>query len=400
MVQIIVTKKCAERLRGTHPKGGSGHVWVFNNEIKAVNGNYSNGDIVSVTDGKTRFVGKGYINDNSKIIIRILSFKDEPIDKSFFRKRIENALKHRLSLGWQIDDSFRVVFSEGDLIPGLIVDKYGDILSLQILTFGMEKWKTDVVEILKDIFKPKTIVERSDVETRKKEGLSPRKGFLWGDENSKVVIALDGLKFEIDLLEGHKTGFYLDQQENRKIIEPYVKDKRVLDCFAYTGAFAMYAAKYGAKEVVALEDSGKIFEMLNRNIQLNGFENIIKQEKGDAFDWLREQYKKGERFDCVILDPPSFVKGKEAMAGAWRGYKDINILGLKLLNDNGYLITSSCSQNISPTAFLDILNDAARDAGCMLQLVENRSQAKDHPILLGMPETHYLKVVAARKVAK
>ena len=393
MAQVIVSKKCAERLL-------SGHLWIFNNEIKAVNGNYSNGDIVSVADGKKRFIGKGYINDNSKIIIRLLSFRDEEINKGFFRRRIEDAVNYRLSLGWQRQGSFRVVFSEGDILPGLIVDKYENVISIQILTLGMERWKGDIIDILKEIFNPAAIVERSDVDVRKKEGLQPRKGFVWGDENSKAIITLDGLRFEIDLLEGHKTGFYLDQQENRKIIGPYVKDKRVLDCFAYAGAFAIYSAKYGAMEVVALEDSGKIFEMLNRNIQLNGFENIIKAEKGDAFDWLRERYKKGERFDCVMLDPPSFVKGKEAMAGAWRGYKDINVVGLKLLNDNGYLITSSCSQNISPTAFLDILNDAARDAGCMLQLIENRSQAKDHPILISMPETHYLKFVVARKVAK
>ena len=393
MVQVVVSRKCAERLL-------AGHLWVFNNEIKAIEGNYSNGDIVHVADGKKRFIGNGYINDNSKIIIRLLSFRDEEINKGLFRKRIADALSYRLSLGWQMDGSFRVVFSEGDLIPGLIVDKYENALCIQILTLGMERWKEDVVDILKEIFNPETIVERSDVDVRKKEGLQPRKGVLYGDENSKVVIALDGLKFEIDLLEGHKTGFYLDQQENRKIIGPYVKGKKVLDCFAYTGAFAMYSAKYGAKEIMALEDSGKALEMLQQNIQLNGLENIIRAEKGDAFDWLREQYKKSERFDCVMLDPPAFAKDREAAAGAWQGYKDINLLGLKLLNDNGYLITSSCSQNISPMTFLNILNDAAQDAGCMLQLIENRSQAKDHPILISMPETHYLKFVVARKVAK
>ena len=391
MTKIKVTDRCTERLL-------SGHLWIFNNEIKSIDGLYSNGDIIAVTDKRGKFIGKGYINDNSKIIIRLLSFKDEPIDKSFFKKKLEDAIKYRISLGWQMEDSFRVVFSEGDFLPGLIVDKYDRVISLQILTLGIEKRKEDIVEILKDIFMPKAIIERSDVEVRKKEGLQPKKGILWGEEVNKVTIILNGLKFEIDLLEGHKTGFYLDQQENRKTIEPYVKDKRVLDCFAYTGAFAMYSAKYGAKEVVALEDSGKIFDMLSRNIQLNGFENIIKPEKGDAFDWLRERYKKGEKFDCVMLAPPSFVKGKEAMGGAWRGYKDINLLGLKLLNNNGYLITSSCSQNVSPTAFLNILHDAANDEGCMLQLLENRSQSRDHPILLSMPETHYLKFVVAKKV--
>jgi len=391
LANIRVSKRCIERIL-------SGHLWIFNNEIKAIDGSYSNGDIVSVIDGRGKFIAFGYINDNSKIIVRLLTCQDEPVDKSFFRKKIEGALQYRLALGWKMNGSFRVVFSEGDLLPGLIVDKYEGALCIQILTLGMEKWKEDIIDILKDIFKPTTIVERSDVEVRKKEGLQPKKGILWGEEVNKVTIILNGLKFEIDLLEGHKTGFYLDQQENRKTIEPYVKDKRVLDCFAYTGAFAMYSAKYGAKEVVALEDSGKIFDMLSRNIQLNGFENIIKPEKGDAFDWLRERYKKGEKFDCVMLDPPSFVKGKEAMGGAWRGYKDINLLGLKLLNNNGYLITSSCSQNVSPTAFLNILHDAANDEGCMLQLLENRSQSRDHPILLSMPETHYLKFVVAKKV--
>lgn len=388
---ITVSKKCIERLL-------SGHLWVFNNELKTIAGSYANGDIVSVADNRGRFIARGYINNNSKIIIRLLSFKDEPIDKPFLKKRIERAAQYRLSLGWRMNGSFRVVFSEGDLLPGLVVDKYGDILSLQILTLGMEKWKEDIVDILKEMFQPKTIIDRSDAETRKKEGLPLRKGFLWGDETGICAVTLDGLKFEIDLLEGHKTGFYLDQQENRKIIGPYVKGRRVLDCFAYTGAFALYAARYEAKEVIAVEDSGKVFETLKKNISLNGFENIITAEKGDAFDWLRESYKKGERFDCVILDPPSFIKGKEAMAGAWRGYKDINLLALKLLSDNGCLITSSCSQNISLTAFLNILNDAARDAGTPLQLVENRFQSRDHPILLGMPETYYLKFVVVRKV--
>ena len=393
MAQVIVSKKCAERLL-------SGHLWVFNNEIRAVNGNYSNGDIISVADGKKRFIGKGYINDNSKIIIRLLSFRDEEINKGFFRRRIEDAVNYRLSLGWQRQGSFRVVFSEGDILPGLIVDKYENVISIQILTLGMERWKGDIIDILKEIFNPAAIVERSDVDVRKKEGLQPGKGFLFGEEKGKVIISLDGLKFEIDLLEGHKTGFYLDQQENRKIIEPYVKGGKALDCFAYTGAFAMYAAKYGAMEVVALEDSGKAFEMLQKNIGLNGLEGIIKAEKGDAFDWLRAQHKKGERFDCVMLDPPAFAKGRAAMAGAWQGYKDINLLGLKLLNDNGYLITSSCSQNISSAVFLNILSDAAKDTDCMLQLIENRFQAKDHPVLISMPETHYLKFVVIKKVAK
>ncbi len=387
---VRVTKNCAARVR-------QGHLWVFDNEIKTIDGSYTNGDIIRVADTQGRFTGMGYINDRSKITIRLLSFTDEDIGIEFFQRRIEESLRYRLSLGYPAKGSFRVVFSEGDLLPGLIVDKYGDILSVQILTIGMERWKTNLLEILKELFHPETVIERSDVEVRRKEGLEPTKGLLWGKEQDRTTITLDGLRFKIDLLEGHKTGFYLDQQENRHTIEPYVKDKKILDGFSYTGAFAIYAAKYGAKEVLALEDSGKVIEMLKRNIHLNNYADMIQVERGDAFQWLRDRYKAGERFDCVILDPPSFVKEKGAKGGAVRGYKDINLMALKLLNDGGYLITSSCSQNISPAYFLDIINDAARDAGCILQLLENRFQSRDHPILLSMPQTLYLKFVVVRK---
>lgn len=365
-----------------------------------MDGAYTDGDVVKVLTHQGKFIGNGYINGHSKITIRLLSFHDEGINRDFFYRRIEDALKYRLSLGYNINDSFRVVFSEGDLLPGLIVDKYADMLSLQILTLGMERWKKEIVEILAGLFNPETIIERSDVEVRRKEGLEPVKGIIWGKEKNITIVNMDGLKFEIDLMEGHKTGFYLDQQENRRAIEPYVKGRRVLDCFSYTGSFALYAVKYGAREVLALEDSGKVMDMLKRNIQLNGFEDMIKAEKGDAFQWLRDKYKTGEKFDCIMLDPPSFVKDKGARGGAARGYKDINLTALKLLNNGGFLITSSCSQNVSPDHFLDIIHDAAVDAGCLLHLMENRSQSKDHPILLSMPQTHYLKFVVVRKIEK
>ena len=388
--EIKVEKKCVNRVL-------QGHLWIFDNEIMSVEGSYADGDVVRVLTQQGRFIGKGYINGHSKIAVRLLSFSDEEINRDFLYRRIEEALKCRLSLGYKMNGSFRVVFSEGDLLPGLIVDKYADVLSIQILTLGMEKWKDVIVKILADLFNPVTIIERSDVEVRKKEGLEPFKGILWGKEKNKKVITMDGLKFEIDLMEGHKTGFYLDQQENRRAIEPYVKGGRVLDCFAYTGSFALYALKYGAREVLALEDSGKVMEMLKTNIQINGFEDMIKAEKGDAFQWLRDKYKSGEKYDCIMLDPPSFVKEKGARGGAVRGYKDVNLTALKLLNDGGFLITSSCSQNVSPDYFLDIIHDAAVDAGCLLQLMENRSQSNDHPILLSMPQTHYLKFVVVRK---
>lgn len=391
-IKVKVTDRCARRIC-------SGHLWIFNNEIRNIEGSYSNGDIVSVLNGKGKFLGKGFINDNSTITIRLLSFYEEEIDKNFFKKRIENALNHRLSLGWLTDDSFRVVSSEGDLLPGLIVDKYNKTLSVQFSALGMEVLKSEIVEILKKIFLPKAIVERNDIEVREKEGLKQFKGILYGETESRELILQDGVRFSVNLLEGHKTGFYLDQRENRKIIKPFVSGKRVLDAFSYTGGFSLYAALYGAKEVTALEDSRKVIEMLKENVKINSMEEKVKAVKGDAFQWMRDAYKNEERFDCIILDPPSFVKSKSAKGGALRGYKDINLLGLKLLKDRGYLLTASCSQNVSMGDFMKVLNDAATDAQCQLQIIDICSQSSDHPILLSMPETHYLKFVVGRKIS-
>ena len=391
--KIKVTDRCAKRL-------STGHLWVFDNEIKGIEGSYENGDIICVIDGKGRFIGKGFINDHSTITIRLLTFSDEEVNRNFFKRRIENALRHRLALGWSQDDSFRIVSSEADFLPGLIVDKYGDTLSIQFTTLGMDRLKDQIVDILKEIFSPEAIIERSDIEVRTKEGLKLRKEVLYGSIEGKKLLKQDGISFSIDLLEGHKTGFYLDQRENRQVIKPFVAGKKVLDCFSYTGAFALYAAYYGAKKVVAVEDSGKVISSLKENIELNGFENKIEVIKADAFKWMREIYKKGERFGCVILDPPSFVKSKGARDGAQRGYKDINLLGLKLLEEGGYLITSSCSQNISASEFMNILKEAAVDAGCLLQIIEIRSQSKDHPILVSMPETHYLKFIVGKKIPR
>jgi len=391
--RVKVTERCAKRL-------STGHLWVFDNEIKGIEGSYENGDIVCVIDGRRRFIGKGFINDHSTITIRLITFSDEEVNRNFFKRKIENALSHHLALAWSLDDSFRVVSSEGDFLPGLIVDKYGDILSLQFTTLGMDRLKDQIVDILKEIFSPQAIIERSDIEVRTKEGLKPRKDLLYGSIEGGGILKQDGISFNIDLLEGHKTGFYLDQRENRQVIKPFVAGKKVLDCFSYTGAFALYAAHYNAEKVVAVEDSGKVISLLKENIKLNNFENKIEVIKADAFKWLREIYKKGESFGCVMLDPPSFVKSKGAREGAQRGYKDINLLGLKLLYDGGYLITSSCSQNISVSEFMNILKDASVDAGCLLQIIEIRSQSRDHPIVVSMPETHYLKFIVAKKISR
>ncbi len=384
---VRVKERCAGRLR-------RGHLWVFDNEISKAGG-YENGEIVDVVDGKGRFIGRGYINDRSKIAVRLLTFEEEEIDESFFRKRIEEAIRYRDGLGISSREAFRVVFSEGDLLPGLIVDRYGSALSVQILTLGMERRRDLIFKVLLDLFNPSTIVERSDVAVRMKEGLEPRKAIVHGREE-RATINLQGVRMEVDLLEGHKTGLYLDQEENRSILRDYARGGRVLDCFSYTGAFAIHAALSGAAEVVALEDSGKVMELLRRNVEMNGLGGKVRVERGNAFRWLRERIRDGERFDCIILDPPPFARDRERKGGARRGYKDINLLALKLLGKGGYLVTSSCSQAISPEEFRAIVEEAARDAGTILQLLENRIQARDHPVLLPMPETLYLKLMVFR----
>lgn len=382
---VKVKERCAERLR-------KGHLWVFDNEIKGAEG-YQNGDIVDVVDGRGRFIGRGYINDRSRIAVRILTFHEEGIDGAFFRRKIEGALRYRDELGISSREAFRVLFSEGDLLPGIIVDRYGDALAVQILTLGIERRKETIFRILMDLLQPATIVERSDVEVRRKEGLEPRKGIVYG-KGERLSISTQRIRVEVDLLEGHKTGLYLDQEENREVLKDYVAERRVLDCFSYTGAFALHAALYGAEEVVALEDSGRVIDLLRRNVKINGLERIVKVEKGDAFKWLRERVKRRERFDTIILDPPAF--GREAIDGALRGYKDVNLQALKLLKKGGYLITSSCSQAISPERFKGIVEEAAVDAGTILHYLESRFQSRDHPILLPMPETLYLKLMVFR----
>lgn len=375
--------------RGEEKEIQTGNQWIFDNEVEKTEGSYEPGDIVDVHSFKNTFLGRGYINPKSKILVRLLTRNQEEINREFFRKRISDAWEYRKMLGYT--QSCRVIFGEADLIPALIVDKFGDYLSIQTLSLGIEKYKDIIVELLDEIIEPKGIYERNDVPLREKEGLEQKKGFIKGPFDTTVEIYENEVKMLVDIENGQKTGYFLDQRENRAALRPFVKNARVLDTFCHTGGFAMHAAYYGAKEVTAVDISEHAIEYVNKNAALNGLSHSIKGVTANVFDLLKDYQVQGEKFDVVILDPPAFCKTKSALEGAYRGYKEINLRGMKLLKPGGFLITCSCSHYMFPEIFTKMIKEAAKDARKILRLVESRTQSKDHPILFGSDESLYLK---------
>jgi len=368
-----------------------GHPWVYNNEIDHIEGDIKSGEIAFVYSYKKSFIGKGFLNTSSKIFVRILSRQENQlIDKEFFYQLILNANLSRLDLGYQ--NSYRVLFGEADGIPGFIVDKYGDYLSIQILSLGIDIRKEMLIDILVEIFHPKGIYERSDVSVRKKEGLELHKGVVYGEVPDKVLIQENQILLEVDIKDGQKTGSFLDQQDNHNALRPYVKNKSVLDCFSHTGGFGLHAAYYQAKTVTCIDISEHAVKQIESNAKLNHFEQLIAL-KSDVFQALRDYQIKQEYFDVVILDPPAFAKKKDDVQKAYQGYKEINLQAMKIIKDNGYLVTCSCSHYMTPSLFLEMLMDAANDAHKVAQMIEFRIQGKDHPALLGSDESLYLKCI-------
>jgi len=368
-----------------------GHPWVFNNEILRFSGDIKSGEIAYVYSSQDIFIGKGFLNTSSKIFVRILSrVEDQVIDEKFFRNIIENSNNSRIDLGYK--NSYRVLFAEADGIPGLVVDKYGDYLSIQTLSLGIDMRKEMFVNILVDIFKPKGIYERNDVSVRKKEGLDQVKGVLYGEVPDLVLIKENELDMEIDIKNGQKTGSFLDQQDNHNALKPYVKNKQVLDCFSHIGGFGLHAAYHKAKEVTCLDISEHAVEQIKRNAALNNLTQV-KAQKEDVFQALRNYQKSDTKFDVVILDPPAFAKKKEDVKKAYQGYKEINLQAMKIINESGYLVTCSCSHYMTPSLFMEMLLDAAKDAKKIVQMIEFRIQGKDHPALLGSDESLYLKCI-------
>lgn len=376
-------------VRGKENRIEYGHPWVFKSDISHTDGDIVPGDVLDVYSSKNKFLGRGFYNPKSQITIRMMTYEHEEVNYDFLYKRINDAWNYRK----QVTDinSCRVVFAESDFLPALVVDKFSDILVVQTLALGMDRYKNDIVNILDDIIKPRGIYERNDVPVRQLEGLEMQKGFLKGPFDTLVEMTENGVKFLVDVENGQKTGFFLDQKENRAAIAPFVKGVKVLDCFTHTGSFALHAGLYGAKSVLGIDVSEHAVKCATKNAEINGLDSIVKFQAANVFDILREYDENGERFDTIVLDPPAFTKAKNTVPGAIRGYKEINLRAMKIIERGGYLITCSCSQHIDSGLFMDILFDAAADSKRKVRVVEYRSQAKDHPVLLASPETEYLK---------
>jgi 23S rRNA (cytosine1962-C5)-methyltransferase len=386
MGKAFVNKKGARRVRG-------GHLWIYKSDVQKVEA--EGGDVVTVYDEGKNFVGKAFYSDSSEITLRIFTTRNETVDQEFWRQKILQAARQRTTDREQRTNARRLIYSEGDLIPSLIVDDYNGVIVLQTLAQGTEKLKQTFVEILKNEFSPAAIVERNDVKVRLRENLPMQTGVLDGEVPDEIVVEQDGVKFHIAPLEGQKTGSFLDQRENHFAVREYGFGK-ALDCFTFNGGFALNLARV-CDEVRALDISAEAIDLARRNAELNAATNIEFQT-ANAFDALREMEKSGERFDTIVLDPPAFVKTRAALKSAVRGYKEINLRALKLLNKGGILVTCSCSFHFSEEIFLETLEESARDARRRVQLIEKRMQAADHPILVGMPETYYLKCLILRVV--
>ena len=366
----------------------AGHPWVYANEAAKIEGKGKNGDLAAVYAYDGTFLGRGFINHLSKILVRLFLYDEDTVpDEAFFTARIREAVGLRQKLGY--DDCYRAVFGESDGLPALIVDKYHDLLSVQVLSLGMERCKDDIVRALAAVFSPRGIYERSDVSVREKEGLAPVKGPLYGDFSPRVVIEENGLRLTADLENGQKTGYFLDQKENRYAIRRYAAGEAVLDCFCNVGGFAVNAAAAGARRVVAVDVSEKAIADVKANAALNGL--TVETVCGDGFEVLRALRAEGTRFGLVILDPPAFCKTAADVPDALRGYRDVNILGMKLVKSGGFLATASCSQHIAPAVFEKMLREAAVGAGRRVRVIERRSQSPDHAALLASDETAYLK---------
>jgi 23S rRNA (cytosine1962-C5)-methyltransferase len=368
----------------------NGHPWVFANEIAKEDEHIKPGGIVKVHTHDNKFVGKGYYNDASQIKVRILTRdKDVLINKTFFENKIKEAWAYRQKLGYA--ENCRLIFGEADGLPALIIDKFNDYFVIQTLSLGMDLWKPAIVEALEKIFTPKGIYERNDVPVRKIEGLEEIKGFLSKPFDTNIIINENGLQFRVDIANGQKTGYFLDQRDNRRAIKDIVKGADVLEAFTYTGTFSLHAGMYGAKSVLGLDISENAITQATANSQLNNLQDIVKFETCNAFDRLKQYVREGKQWDVVMLDPPAFTKSRENIQKAITGYKEINLRGIQLVKPGGFLVTASCTNLVQPEVFLDTIGKAAKDAKRTLRQVEFRSQAADHPIIWNMENTNYLK---------
>jgi 23S rRNA (cytosine1962-C5)-methyltransferase len=383
-----VSKRGADRVR-------QGHLWIYQSDVVDVD--VEGGSIVTVKDERGNFIGKALFSDRSQIALRFLTQSNEEIDREWWRRRITDAANRR---HMPTDtNAYRLIYSEGDLLPSLIVDRYDNVLVVQTLSQGTDAIKSLLIEILIEEFNPRAVIERNDARVRELEGLPLISGTVYGEAPEELEILQHGLRFRVEPLGGQKTGSFLDQRENRlaaRAAAQTTNKTRALDCFTFNGAFALHLAQVCAN-VIGIDISADAVAAAQRNAELNNFDNVEFRE-ANVFDALREMEAVGERFDVIVLDPPAFAKNRASLKAAIRGYKEINLRALKLLNTSGVLVTCTCSYHVSEELFLEILAQAAIDARRRLQIMEKRMQATDHPVLSGMPETYYLKCVIAKVI--
>ena len=390
MYQAVVILKKGE---GRSLKAGG--MWVYDNEIASIMGSFENGDVVEVRDFDGYCMGVGYINTRSKITVRMLSRKkDTVIDAAFLEQRVRDAWEYRKQT---IDtSSCRLIFGEADFLPGIVVDKFSDVLVVESLALGIDKWKLVIVEALKKVLAEdgifiRGVYERSDAKVRLQEGMERSKGFIGEPFDTKVEIVENGVRYMVDVEDGQKTGFFLDQKNNRAAIHRFCKGKRVLDCFTHTGSFALNAGIAGASSVLGVDASQLAVDQAIENAKLNGLEERVRFQCADVFELLPQLETQGELFDVVILDPPAFTKSRNSVKNAVKGYREINLRGMKLVKDGGFLVTCSCSHFMEPELFAKTIREAATGAHKRLRQVEFRTQACDHPILWAADQSYYLK---------
>ncbi|MGN0377353.1 MAG: class I SAM-dependent rRNA methyltransferase [Suilimivivens sp.] len=390
MSEAIVTLKKGE---GRTIKAGG--MWIFDNEIESIMGTFTNGDIVVVHDFDGYPMGKGFINQNSRIRIRLLTRNSkQEIDREFLKRRVKDAWEYRKKT---VDTgSCRVIFGEADFLPGLVIDKFSDVLVVESLALGIDRFKLQIIDLLREVLSEdgmeiKGVYERSDARVRLNEGMERVKGFIGEEFDTNVQIIENGVKYMVDVKDGQKTGFFLDQKYNRRAIQKLCKDARVLDCFTHTGSFALNAGLAGAREVIGVDASQLAVDQATENARLNGLENVVSFRCEDVFELLPKLEDAGEKFDVVILDPPAFTKSRNSVKNAIKGYREINLRAMKLVKNGGFLATCSCSHFMSYELFTETINQAARNVHKRLRQVEFRTQAPDHPILWAADESYYLK---------
>jgi 23S rRNA (cytosine1962-C5)-methyltransferase len=383
MAKLVLKRGAERRLRAGHP-------WIYRSEIADLRGQWSAAEVVDVVDSAGRFVGRGFYNPRPSLACRLLTRADEPVDVTFIRRRLRGALDYRVATGL-VSDAYRLCWSEADGLPGLVIDRYGPVSVLQCLTLGMARIAPSVVTALADLFPGAPVLRTDDPTAARLEAFEPERDWLGAPGPAEVVIHEGACRFAVALGSGHKTGFYLDQRDNRLLTAVRARARRVLDAFCYTGAFACHALRAGADRALLLDSSSEALALARRNLELNAAADRAVVTEDNAFDALRRLEAAGERFGMVILDPPPFTRRKESVEAAARGYKEINIRGLKLLERGGLLVTFTCSHHVSAALFEETCRVAAADARVDVRVLATLTQSRDHPILLGVPESHYLK---------